>query len=77
MDQYVKVTFPTRRKVRVDGKSAGFTNRPFQVATGVHTFHLGPKKNYKPSSRRPTVIGTTAPNPMVISFERIEEELSE
>ena len=77
MDQFVKVTFPTRRKVRVDGRSAGFTNKPFQVETGVHTFHLGPKQNYKPSFRRRNVIGTTAPNPMVISFERIDEELGE
>ena len=77
MDQFVKVTFPTRRKVRVDDKPAGFTNSPFQVETGVHTFHLGPKKNYKPDSQECNVIGTTALNPMVISFEPTDLEPGE
>ncbi len=72
MEQYVKVTFPTRRIVRVNEISAGFTNRPFQVITGTHTFQLGPKKNYTPSFRKSRVIGTTATHPMVISFERTD-----
>ena len=72
MDEYVKVTFPTRRKVRVDGRSAGFTNKVFQVETGQHTFDLGPKKNYSPKKREVNVIGTIPTEPMVIKFTRRE-----
>lgn len=70
MEEFVKVTFPTRRKVRVDGEPAGFTNKVFQVDTGHHTFDLGPKKNYSPEEQDVNVIGTIPTEPMVISFTR-------
>lgn len=70
MDEYVKVIFPTRRIVRVDGEGAGYTNRPFQVETGHHTFDLGPKKNYSPDSLTVNVIGTMPDEPMIIIFSR-------
>jgi hypothetical protein len=41
MDEFVKVTFPRRRQVYVDGKPSGFTNDIIQVQTGTHTFDLG------------------------------------
>ncbi len=72
MDEYVRVTFSTRRKVRVDGQPAGFTNKVFQVGAGHHTFDLGPKQNYSPNKRDVTVIGTIPPEPMVISFTRTD-----
>ena len=72
MDEFVKVTFPTQRKVRVDGQAAGFTNKVFQVETGHHTFDLGPKQNYSPEQQTVNVIGTTAPEPFVITFTRTD-----
>lgn len=71
MDEYVKVTFPTQRRVWVDGQPAGTTNKIFQVQTGSHTFHLGPKKNYKPERRQRMVKGTLPEEPMIIAFERV------
>ena len=73
MDEYVKVTFSTRRKVRVDGEPAGFTNKVFQVETGNHTFDLGLKQNYSPVERDVNVIGTIPTEPMVISFTRTDD----
>ncbi len=72
MDEYVKVTFPTRRKVRVDGQAAGFTNKVFQVETGSHTFDLGSKQNYSPEEQTKNVVGTAASEPMIIEFSRTD-----
>jgi hypothetical protein len=74
MDEYIKVVFPTRRKVRVDGKAAGFTNRVFQVETGHHNFDLGDKPNYRPKKKNVEVINTQPSAPMVLIFEQAEEE---
>lgn len=74
MDEYVKVTFPTRRRVRVDGSPSGYTNKVFQVETGHHTFDLGPKKNYSPEEQTRNVTGTIPPQPMIIPFERTDLE---
>jgi hypothetical protein len=68
MDEYVKVTYPTRRTVRVDAQESGFTNKVFQVQTGGHSFDLGPYHNYKPEQRIVDVRGTTPAHPMVIKF---------
>ncbi|MGD2118664.1 MAG: hypothetical protein PVG66_09905 [Chromatiales bacterium] len=73
MDEYVKVIFPNRRVVRVDGQSAGLTNKTFQVETGQHTFDLGPKQNYKPKQRTVNVVGTMPDAPKIITFELVED----
>ena len=72
MDEYIKVVFPTRRKVRVDGQAAGFTNKVFQVENGHHTIDLGQKQNYSPKKRDVNVIGTIADEPMIITFTRTD-----
>ncbi len=71
MDEFVKVIFPGERQVYVDGNPCGFTNEPFQVQTGTHTFHLGAPWNYQPSSQTVRVTGTLAPLPMIIVFQLI------
>ncbi len=68
MDEFVKVTFPGRRQVYVDGNPTGLTNDVIQVQTGTHTFDLGTPRNYQPSSQTVRVTGTLAPQPMDIEF---------
>jgi hypothetical protein len=68
-DQYVKVTFPTDRSVRVDGKAAGFTNKEFQVESGEHRFDLGELKDYTPDERVVTVNNTLPGQPEIIAFQ--------
>lgn len=72
MDEYVRVGFPTKRKVRVDGQSAGFTNKVLQVETGRHTFDLGKKKNYNPDKIERDVQGTRPSHPLELSFKRTD-----
>jgi len=68
-DQYVKVTFPTDRPVRVDGNAAGRTNREFQVESGEHRFDLGEPKDYTPDEWVVTVNNTLPGQPKVIPFQ--------
>jgi hypothetical protein len=65
MDEFVKVTFPGRRQMYVDGNPTGLTNDVIQVQTGTHTFDLGAPRNY----RIVRVMGTLAPQPMIIAFQ--------
>jgi len=68
-DQYVKVVFPTRRKVWVDDRLTGFTNKPIQLETGHHVFHLGEPVDYSPERQEVLVSGTLPNEPMIIEFE--------
>lgn len=71
MDEYIKVLFPVRRKVWVDGNPAGFTNKVFQVETGNHTISLGSSiKDYSPEQHAVCVTGTIPTEPLVVLFTR-------
>lgn len=71
VDQYIKVIFPTRRKVWVDGNEAGLTNKVFRVETGHHTITLGQsKKNYTPERQDVILTGTTPTESLIIIFIR-------
>jgi len=50
--EYVVVSYPTTRKVRIDGQDAGFTNDTLMVETGNHLFDLGDPRDYQPAPSR-------------------------
>ncbi len=66
--EYVKVVFPTRRRVYIDGEQNGYTNQVLRVDAGTHMFDLGPLANYRPASRKAMVQETTVLEPMEIRF---------
>jgi hypothetical protein len=66
--EYVKVVFPTRRRVYVDGEQNGYTNQVLRVDAGTHVFDLGPLANYRPASRKTMVGETTVLEPLEIRF---------
>lgn len=68
--EYVKVTYPTDRLVRIDGESSGYTNDVLRVDAGTHIFDLGPLANYSPASRQVAVSGTTVLRPLVVPFRK-------
>jgi len=73
MDQYLKVVFPTRRLVWIDGVASAWTNRVFQIETGHHTIALGSRKpNFSPESYELLVTGTLPSAPMVLEFTRTD-----
>ncbi len=71
--QWVKVKFPTRRTVYIDGQQSGQTNRILVVGGGTHSFDLGPHKlNYSPRTSTRQVTRTASDAPMVIRFTRTD-----
>jgi hypothetical protein len=68
--EYVKVTYPTKRSVRVDEVLAGKTGDVLELDEGTHVFDLGNPPDYDPSSQEVVVSGTTVLRPMVVDFTR-------
>jgi len=64
--EYVVVSYPTARDVRIDGQIAGKTNRSLRVERGHHTFDLGDPQDYQPLSVEKSVRNTTSIKPMRI-----------
>ena len=72
MVQYVKVTFPSYRKVWIDGSPVGFTNDILEVEAGLRCISLGPNsKNYVPDRYQVNVNGTAESEPLVMIFCRL------
>jgi len=67
--EYVKVTFPTRRRVYIDEEENGYTNQVLRVDAGTHRFELG-GDDYQPRSRKVTVKDTSPKKPKRIAFRR-------
>lgn len=64
--EYVVVTYPTDRNVRIDEQTAGKTNQTLMVEMGHHTFDLGEPQDYAPNSVEKNVQDTTSITPLVI-----------
>ena len=68
--EYVKVTFPTKRLVYIDGEENGYTNEVLRIEAGTHLLELGNLANYRPASRKVTVADTTVLEPLEVAFLR-------
>lgn len=64
--EYVVVSYPTARDVRIDGQLAGKTNDMLRVERGHHVFDLGDLQDYQPESVEMIVRDTTSIKPMRI-----------
>lgn len=64
--EYVKVSYPTERDVRVDGQIAGMTNDTLMVERGHHNFDLGEPQDYQPAAVEKNVQHTTSVSPLLI-----------
>ncbi len=66
---WIKVLYPRRRCVSVDGTRLGYTNQPLLIGEdGTYSVDLGEPKNYSPQQHRPTVSGTTRRRPLELTF---------
>jgi hypothetical protein len=65
---YVKVTFPTRRRVYIDSQPNGYTNDVLRIDEGTHEFALGSPADYQPVSHTVMVPDTTVLQPLEIVF---------
>jgi len=67
--EFVLVTFPTLRLVRMDGAQEGQTGQMIGVQRGTHIFDLGDPQDYAPPSVQTVVANTSQTQPLVIPFE--------
>jgi len=68
MVEFVRVTFPVRRQVFMDGQPMGNTGDPLTVQPGFHDFDLGSPPDYVPPTQTVDVINTTPPLPLLVDF---------
>lgn len=67
---WVRVHYPSQRRVLVDDEDLGSTNRLLFVGVdGTYTFRLDPPVDYKPRSMRRRVVGTRRDAPLELYFE--------
>ena len=69
--EYVKVIFPEKREVIIDGEDGGATGDVLLVEKGTHTFELSDPQNYTPASQDAVVHNTTFVQPMEVIFEMV------
>jgi hypothetical protein len=67
--EFVLVTFPTLRAVRMDGAQQGQTGQIIGVQRGTHLFDLGSPQDYAPPRVQAVVASTTQMQPLVIPFQ--------
>ena len=67
--EFVLVTFPRVRRVRMDGATQGQTGQVIGVQRGVHIFDLGSPLDYTPPSVQIPVANTTSGTPLVVAFQ--------
>jgi hypothetical protein len=68
--EFVKVTFPTKRIVYIDGEQNGNTNDVLRVDAGTHRFELGNLNNFLPLAQEVEVKDTTVLEPLEVPFFR-------
>lgn len=69
--EFVVVTYPSARRVILDGAPFGRTNQLLRMNAGTHRFSLAVPSDFSPPMRDVEVIGTSRANPMVIEFSGI------
>jgi hypothetical protein len=70
--EFLKVTFPEDRGVKIDGRPAGDkkTNVTLEVEAGTHTVTLEPPDDFTPLTQTVLLKDTTSIKPMEICFKK-------
>jgi hypothetical protein len=66
--EYVTVSFPSPRRVFIDGKDCGQVGDILRVAPGTHRFKLGDPQDYTPGEVTRQIVGTDPLQPASIVF---------
>lgn len=67
---WILVHYPRRRRVYVERKFLGYTNRKLLVGeTGTYTIDLGDDINYTPANMKVRVARATRRKPLELTFE--------
>jgi hypothetical protein len=66
--EFVLITYPLNRQVRIDLQPQGQTNEILNVEAGFHRFDLGEPSDYVPPHDDRLVTGTSFAAPMILLF---------
>lgn len=72
--EYLLVQYSRRRKVKIDGEFNGYTGEILELEGGPHQVTLGDPRNFTPKSRRVDLRNTSVLDPVVVVFEKSEDE---
>jgi hypothetical protein len=67
--EYLLVTFPRPRRVKVDDEYNGSTGDVIELEAGSHVITLGPPANFKPTEQRIILKNTSELAPREIVFD--------
>ncbi|HUO64040.1 MAG TPA: hypothetical protein VMT97_10075 [Terriglobales bacterium] len=67
--EYLLVTFPRQRRVKVDDEFNGRTGDLIELEAGSHVITLGPPANFKPAKQTIVLKNTSELAPREIVFE--------
>ena len=70
--EYVLVRFKQSRKVYLDGKENGLTNKILRVGKGTHSFRLGSPNDYLPPEIIREITNTNPLDPAVVEFSKVQ-----
>lgn len=70
--QYLKVRFPTRRRVKIDDEFNGYTNKLIEIRGGPHKVSMGNPKNFNPKERKVNLRNTSPLRPKIVRFEKVD-----
>ena len=69
--EYLQVSFPGDRGVRVDGRAAGRTNEAVELEAGTHSVTLDGPRDFAPPSQIVELKDTTVLGPKEIAFQSL------
>ena len=69
-DEFVEIEFTEKRKVYVDGRHNGYTNKILRIAEGEYTFSIE-GEDFSPSQVTKYIEDTTALKPEKIKFSQV------
>jgi hypothetical protein len=67
--EYLLVTFPRSRRVKIDDEFNGRTGEVIELEAGSHVVSLGPPDNFSPEEQRIILRNTSELDPREICFE--------
>ncbi|HTN43572.1 MAG TPA: PEGA domain-containing protein [Nitrospiria bacterium] len=68
--EYLSVHFPETRRVLIDGRDQGRTDRTIELEAGTYTVSLSPSDDVKPKKRRVRLSRTSPIRPKEITFAK-------
>ena len=71
MKEFLVVLFPRKRRVMINGKFMGDTNKKLELENGLYEVTLGPPRNFTPEKHDVDLLNTSSLMPLIVEFEEV------